>query len=1008
MKEFFTLLICGLLSVPSAYSQVVTTWLGGDNAVNQVGSYGTKGVASSSNQPGSRFEACTCIDNDGNLMLFGGFGNAASGSANSLNDLWKWDGTNWTWLSGDNTVNQNGVYGTQGVASASNKPGSRYGAACWVDNSGNFWLFGGIAYGTSGGLFFMNDLWKWDGTNWTWVSGVSQGSSSGSYGTKGVADVSNVIPSRRFVSLWEDNSGNVWLFGGESSFGYHCDLWRWDGTYWTWMSGTSSTSTNGTYGTQGVASASNQPGGRRFAVAWKDDSDNFWLFGGLGRGATGGTGRLNDLWKWDGSNWTWISGSNSVNQTGVYGTQGVTSASNVPGGRDRAIGGKDAEGNFLLFGGDGYNATSSTGNLNDIWKWDGSNWTWMGGTTTLNDAGTYGTKGESYTSAVPRGRSRSSGVSDSNGNFFIFGGNSSTGGLNDFWRINTGPYWDGTSWNGGTPSSSTFAIIHSASANPGSFSCDDLYISGGNSLSVGSGNTVTVSGDLVNEGNGISGTGTLTFSNSGGTSQIRETAVSFGGVLTVAAGTTLQTNDKLTLTASSASSYGVLMNEGSVTGDVAVQAWLDLTGGASDGRYYFLGSPLTDAILSDFNNDGSTMVSVNNSNGTAWEWDASSAEWDPAGSGNLSSTAVNGKGYALYGGSNQWINGLRDDAGTIDLTGTATGSDVSIALGYNDGQSSSADFIGGTSVGSTQGWNLVANPYPAQYDWDSPTVPSLLGTAKYVWNGSAYLIYNNGIGSGSRYIPPFQAFWVQYTSDPGITGSLVFSSSKRTTNQSAELHKSASSSSIDGIYLHVYGSDSAHHDQLYAGFNAGATPGYDGNYDARKLLNAPWMPNLYIVFDQDWYSICLVPYSGPYSFPVGFAYPTQGETMTISADLAELHGFVSVKLEDLKTGGLHDLTAGNYVFTNDTAFGNDRFVLHFAQGVGVAEYGEHECRAWGNSQGIYLETNGREDLLAEVFTITGQKVAETREPGLIRVPAHGIYLVRLSGKDYFKTVKVIH
>ncbi len=33
--------------------------------------------------------------------------------------------------------------------------------------------------------------------------------------------------------------------------------------------------------------------------------------------------------------WTWISGSSSVNQPGVYGTQGTATPSNVPGARTR-------------------------------------------------------------------------------------------------------------------------------------------------------------------------------------------------------------------------------------------------------------------------------------------------------------------------------------------------------------------------------------------------------------------------------------------------------------------------------------------------------------------------------------------------------------------------------------------------------------------------------------------------------------------------------------------------
>ena len=55
-------------------------------------------------------------------------------------------------MSGSNATNQNGVYGTKGVASSSNAPGARQLAVSWTDNSGNLWLFGGYGYPASGGI----------------------------------------------------------------------------------------------------------------------------------------------------------------------------------------------------------------------------------------------------------------------------------------------------------------------------------------------------------------------------------------------------------------------------------------------------------------------------------------------------------------------------------------------------------------------------------------------------------------------------------------------------------------------------------------------------------------------------------------------------------------------------------------------------------------------------------------------------------------------------------------
>jgi N-acetylneuraminic acid mutarotase len=332
--------------------------------------------------PGARDVSISWIDRQGNLWLFGGYGTAASGNG-GLNDLWKFDGTNWTWVSGSNVANQSGVYGTKGVAAPSNVPSERGNGISWIDRQGNLWLFGG---GGRGGR--LNDLWKFDGTNWTWVSGSNAINQNGVYGTKGVADINNVPGGRQSSVSWIDVYGNLWLFGGtgyDASGSDNClnDLWKFDGTNWTWVSGSNTTKQRGVYGTKGVVDINNMPGARYSSVSRIDGSGNLWLFGGNGYDVNYG-GYLNDLWKFDGTNWTWVSGSNVADQSGVYGTKGVAAPGNVPGGRHSSISWIDGYGNLWLFGGIGYAASGSHGYLNDLWKFDGTNWTWVSGSNVVD------------------------------------------------------------------------------------------------------------------------------------------------------------------------------------------------------------------------------------------------------------------------------------------------------------------------------------------------------------------------------------------------------------------------------------------------------------------------------------------------------------------------------------------------------------------------------------------------------------------------------------------------
>jgi N-acetylneuraminic acid mutarotase len=71
-------------------------------------------------------------------------------------------------MKGDNTTNQAGVYGTNGMAAAANKPGARVSSVSWTDASGHLWLFGGYGYATST-LGTLNDLWKYNSSTGEWM-----------------------------------------------------------------------------------------------------------------------------------------------------------------------------------------------------------------------------------------------------------------------------------------------------------------------------------------------------------------------------------------------------------------------------------------------------------------------------------------------------------------------------------------------------------------------------------------------------------------------------------------------------------------------------------------------------------------------------------------------------------------------------------------------------------------------------------------------------------------------
>ncbi len=469
-------------------------WINAPNTANNLGIASLPPATSPSkntNVPGGRQFAANWTDSLGRKWIYGGWGLEVTGKTppdlpGLLDDLWLYDPGSNGWIPAGvpiNSATQGGVTTNKAdltldqstdVAPGFN-PGGRWGGVSWSDGSGNLWLFGGQV-----GSGLMNDLWKftpggYDVTTpappaqpttigsytetgtWTQV----KASAAANYGTQGVAAGTN-LPGARWGAAYATNPAGtaVYAFGGQGldgsgNLGLLNDLWKYDiGTgQWTWLGPSNSNvgQNNGAYGTQGAASATNAPGGRQQAMLWVDSSGNVWLFGGLGLDSAGtrnpgalsglatGTATpdgalLNDLWEYNAGTgqWTWISGNNLADQTGVYGTAQVPAAGNLPGSRWGSVGFIDPLNNIWLISGWGYGSANaqSTGYLNDVWQYVQSTgeWIWWKGSTDVNQKGSFPTDippswGVPYVKNTPGGRfGAASWKQDSLHYFWIFGG----------------------------------------------------------------------------------------------------------------------------------------------------------------------------------------------------------------------------------------------------------------------------------------------------------------------------------------------------------------------------------------------------------------------------------------------------------------------------------------------------------------------------------------------------------------------------------------------------------
>src|SRR6185295_6203677 len=144
-------------------------------------------------------------------------------------------------------------------------------------------------------------------------------------------------------------------------------------------------------------------------------------------------GALNDLWKYDMSSgeWTWMSGSNQIDDPG-YELPLCILSSGYPSGRFEARScWKDLHGNFWLYG--GYNYITE---LNDLWMYVPDSNKWALVSVSSFDLGLYGTQGVSTPFTHPPQKMGALGWTDLSGDLWLcFGGQvSGSDERNDLWK----------------------------------------------------------------------------------------------------------------------------------------------------------------------------------------------------------------------------------------------------------------------------------------------------------------------------------------------------------------------------------------------------------------------------------------------------------------------------------------------------------------------------------------------------------------------------------------------
>ncbi|HYH74835.1 MAG TPA: LamG-like jellyroll fold domain-containing protein [Candidatus Saccharimonadales bacterium] len=368
------------------YNGTAWTKIGGD-AVN--GSWGL-----------STYEYAYALDYF-NGTLYAGLGSSANDA-----EVWSWNGTTWTKIGGD-SVNAGWVANYELVASLTN------------DGTN---LYAGLGASAGDG-----EVWRWNGTAWTKIGGDSVNS--------GWDNTIETVRTLRYL-------GST-LYAGLGDSAGDAEVWEWNGTAWTKVGGDAlSGSWNGTsyeqigsfaynggklyvgLGTSDgdgevwelSAGAWTKIGGDALAGSWASASGDTVntltfsegiLYAGLYDTNNGGSGWM---YSWDGTNWT-LQGGNYVNKSwgysgagsvqvmqhvGQYMYAGMGSAAGsalvwrYDGSRWELIGGQGVNGSWApnayeqvmsmaSYGGKLYVGLGASANDAEVWEWNGTTWTKIGG-----------------------------------------------------------------------------------------------------------------------------------------------------------------------------------------------------------------------------------------------------------------------------------------------------------------------------------------------------------------------------------------------------------------------------------------------------------------------------------------------------------------------------------------------------------------------------------------------------------------------------------------------------
>lgn len=439
--------------------------------------------------------------------------------------------------------------------------------------------------------------------------------------------------------------------------------------------------------------------------------------------------------------------------------------------------------------------------------------------------------------------------------------------------------YSGSSFSPTAPSATLDLVIMDDLTTSSDIECYDLTIEANSVLTISTGNSVTVNGNLEVKG-------TL----------VVEGTLNTTGSIIIESGASLITED------------------GNPIGSVTIKRNTRF----SNGSYSFVGSP----VHSDPEIIGSDLGTVTYYYDETEDYaDMGGSRWKNANE----TTLVPGIGYAQAFQETISFEGIPND-GTITVSGLTHSAGTLSEQGWNLLSNPYPAAISATSF-----MNANADLNGSIYLWDDQGISGNQGT------NSDYLTVNSlgSVGSGPNTgnyngaIGSMQGFFVKVTA-PG-TVSATFNENMRLENSNDDVNFFRLSNQNDrvNIRIAIQSKDGLLYNETLIGLREDATQGYDRSYDASKLLANDNL-QLYSLIGDKKYAIQGLPLDDDISTEIVFDLSKASHLELKVVELTGIKDGMSCFLKDKVTGKIYDLNeVQGFDFFSDGGSDQNRFLLEY-------------------------------------------------------------------------------